>query len=115
MSSGPSLEARSIRDLDGLREEPKESSRLHDESATNRDALEPIAVIGLDLKLPQDAVSAETFWRLLIEGRSAMTEVPKDRFNLDAFYHPDATRANAVGKTSFDVVSESSELTLGIA
>lgn len=60
------------------------------------DALEPIALIGLDLKFPQDAVSAESFWRLLIEGRSAMTEVPQERFNPDAFYHSDTTRINVV-------------------
>ena len=115
MSRGRSSETRSIRDPDGLQEEPKRISPLHDESAANRDALEPIAVIGLDLKFPQDAVSAETFWRLLIEGRSAMTEVPKDRFNLDAFYHPDATRANAVSNFNYDKNSEPRELILGIA
>ena len=65
-------------------------------SAMGSDTLEPIALIGLDMKFAQDVVSAESFWRLLIEGRSAMTEVPKDRFNLNAFYHSDATRTNAV-------------------
>ena len=60
------------------------------------DRMEPIAVIGLALKFPQTAVNADTFWEMLIKGRSAMTEVPKDRFNVEAFYHSDATRANAV-------------------
>jgi hypothetical protein len=53
------------------------------------DKIEPIAVIGLDLRFPQDAFSAEGFWQLLLEGRSTMTEVPPDRYNLKAFYHPD--------------------------
>ena len=28
-----------------------------------------------------------------------MNDVPKDRFNVDAFYHPDASRLNTVGLT----------------
>lgn len=60
------------------------------------DKLEPIAVIGLDLRLPQDAATPEGFFEMLKEGRSALTEVPKDRYNLDAFYHPDPDRAGTV-------------------
>ena len=62
----------------------------------HRDKIEPIAVIGLDLKLPQDAATPEGFFEMLKEGRSALTEVPKDRYNLDAFYHPDPDRAGTV-------------------
>ncbi|KAF4624686.1 hypothetical protein G7Y89_g13484 [Cudoniella acicularis] len=58
--------------------------------------MEPIAIIGLSLKFPQDAVSADDFWQLLVEGRSAVTEVPSDRFNINAFYHPDTTRTNTI-------------------
>ena len=50
------------------------------------DSLEPIAIIGMSLKFPQDATSPESLWRMLMEGRSAMTEIPKDRFNIEAFY-----------------------------
>ena len=58
----------------------------HDIINTDTDRLEPIAVIGLDLTFPQDATSTESFWKLLMESRSAMTDVPKDRFNLDGFH-----------------------------
>ena len=51
--------------------------------------MEDIAIIGFSLRFPQDAVSAESFWNMLDEGRSAATEVPETRFNIDAFYHPD--------------------------
>ncbi|KAL9012298.1 MAG: hypothetical protein Q9180_009107, partial [Flavoplaca navasiana] len=54
--------------------------------------VEPIAIIGFSSKFPQDAESPEGFWHLLLEGRSAMTEVPKDRFNIDSFYHHNANR-----------------------
>lgn len=76
----------------------RQDGNIHDLTQSNidNDHLEPIAIVGLDLKFPQDAVSADTFWQLLAEGRSALTEVPEDRFNIDAFYHPDATRATTV-------------------
>ena len=60
------------------------------------DKIEPVAVIGFDLRFPQDASSVEGFWQLLLEGRSAMTEVPPDRYNLKAFYHPDHKHGGTV-------------------
>ena len=58
--------------------------------------MEDIAIIGFSLRLPQDAVSPESFWNMLVEGRSAATEVPKSRFNINAFYHPDPDRLGSV-------------------
>jgi len=57
---------------------------------------QPLAVIGISLRFPQDATSAEAFWKMLVEGRCAMTDYPKDRMNIDAFYHPDASRTDTV-------------------
>ena len=54
-----------------------------------KDISEPIAIIGLALKFPQDASNPAAFWKMLVEGRSAMTKVPKERFNVDAYYDPD--------------------------
>ena len=42
----------------------------------DEDKPEPIAVVGLSIKLPQDATSPESFRKMLVEGRSAMTEFP---------------------------------------
>lgn len=70
---------------------------LQDQNGESRNnKLEPVAVIGYSLKFPQDAVSADSFWKMLIEKRCAMTEFPKDRINLNAFYHPDADRSDTV-------------------
>ncbi|ERF74612.1 hypothetical protein EPUS_00742 [Endocarpon pusillum Z07020] len=62
----------------------------------SRDKLEPIAIIGMSAKFPQDATSPAAFWQLLCEGRSAMTEVPEDRWKIDSFYHPDANRLDTL-------------------
>ncbi|RHZ54247.1 uncharacterized protein CDV56_107115 [Aspergillus thermomutatus] len=48
----------------------------------------PIAIVGLGGRFPGDASSPERLWQLVSEGRSARSEVPKDRFSVDAFYHP---------------------------
>ena len=62
---------------------------------------QPLAVVGFSLKFPHDATSTESFWSMLMERRSAMTEIPKDRMNLDSFYSPDASRRDTVSKNSF--------------
>lgn len=50
---------------------------------------QPIAVIGMALRFPQDATSSEKFWEMLVDGRSARTEVPKERYNVDSHYRSD--------------------------
>ena len=61
-----------------------------------QDKLEPIAVIGFSLRFPQDATSPEALWQMLVDGRSSFSEFPRDRFNFDAFYHPDQSRPDTV-------------------
>ncbi|RYP74743.1 hypothetical protein DL771_002807 [Monosporascus sp. 5C6A] len=48
----------------------------------------PIAVIGMGCRFPGGANSPEDLWSMLAEGRNAWTEMPKNRFNHSAFYHP---------------------------
>lgn len=63
---------------------------------------EPIAVVGIGLKFPQDADTIEGFWDLLTAGRATVTDVPKDRWNVDSYYHPNADRNDTVStSTSF--------------
>ena len=58
--------------------------------------MEPIAVVGMDLKFPGDATDPNAFFDMLMAKGSALREIPKDRFNLDAFSHPDPERAGTV-------------------
>ncbi len=48
-----------------------------------------IAVIGMGCRFPGGANSPETFWQLLQEGRDAVTEIPRSRWDIDAYYDPD--------------------------
>ncbi|MBN1854430.1 MAG: SDR family NAD(P)-dependent oxidoreductase, partial [Pirellulales bacterium] len=49
---------------------------------------EPIAIIGIGCRLP-GAAGPEAFWHLLDSGGDAITEVPAQRWNKAAYYHPD--------------------------
>jgi len=50
---------------------------------------EGIAIIGLGCRMPGRVDGPDAFWRLLRDGRDAITEVPPDRWDIDRFYHPD--------------------------
>jgi acyl transferase domain-containing protein len=56
----------------------------------------PIAVIGIGCRFPSDVTNSEKLWDFLINKKSARTEVPSDRYNVDAFYHPDGDRYGTV-------------------
>jgi acyl transferase domain-containing protein/SAM-dependent methyltransferase len=58
-------------------------------------AREPIAVIGLACRFP-GADHPDAFWKLLIEGRDAVVEVPKDRWDAAAWHHPDPDAAGRI-------------------
>lgn len=75
------------------------SHRTSSKSSTSRvedDDIEPIAIVGFSARLPQDGESADGFWKMICEGRSAASAIPKARFNADAFYHPDVDRIDTV-------------------
>ena len=57
-------------------------------SGSTLNMTEPVAIIGLALKFPQDAETPHSFWDMLFERRSAVTDVLPSRFNLGAFYKP---------------------------
>ena len=50
---------------------------------------EPVAVVGVGCRFPGGADGVERFWAGLSEGRSAIGEVPPDRWDMDAFFDPD--------------------------
>jgi acyl transferase domain-containing protein/NADPH:quinone reductase-like Zn-dependent oxidoreductase/SAM-dependent methyltransferase/acyl carrier protein len=56
-----------------------------------------IAVIGIGCRFPGGVNDIETFWKLLIEGRDAVADVPPDRWNVERYYDPEPGIA---GKTS---------------
>jgi acyl transferase domain-containing protein/acyl carrier protein len=56
---------------------------------------EPIAIIGIGCRFP-GADGPAAYWRLLSQGIDAISEVPADRWSLDAFYDPDPAKSGKV-------------------
>ena len=49
-----------------------------------------IAVVGIECRFPR-APDKDAFWRLLMDGVVTDTEVPRQRWDVDAYYRPDGT------------------------
>jgi hypothetical protein len=72
--------------------DPAEVQRCVQES----DGQEAIAIVGLSINFPQNLKSLDSLWDTLLKRKSAMTEIPKSRLNVDNFYDPDTTKLNGV-------------------
>ncbi|RYO32478.1 Lovastatin diketide synthase [Alternaria arborescens] len=64
--------------------------------ASSPNGLVPIAIVGFGFKFPQDITNAESLWKLLMERRSTMTEIPQNRWNIDGFYKEHGHRPGTV-------------------
>src|ERR1700737_626427 len=47
---------------------------------------EGIAIIGIGCRFPGGVNDTESFWKLLVEGREAVSDVPPDRWNVERFF-----------------------------
>lgn len=50
---------------------------------------DPIAVIGIGCRFPGGASSPRRLWDFLTQGRCAIVEVPRDRWDHRRYYDPD--------------------------
>ncbi|MEA5516849.1 type I polyketide synthase [Nodularia sp. UHCC 0506] len=50
---------------------------------------EPIAIIGMGCRFPGAAHNPEAFWQLLQNGQHTTTELPCDRWDIEAYYDPE--------------------------
>lgn len=56
------------------------------ETKQNKDPDSDIAIVGISGRYPM-ADDLDSFWDLIKNGKSAITEVPKDRWDAEVFYH----------------------------
>ncbi|MCP3923114.1 MAG: SDR family NAD(P)-dependent oxidoreductase, partial [Desulfobacterales bacterium] len=59
---------------------------------------ESIAIIGISGRFPQ-AKTLNEYWENLKAGKDCITEIPKERWSLDGFYHSDQKEATAQWKS----------------
>ncbi|KAK3386191.1 polyketide synthase [Podospora didyma] len=53
----------------------------------------PIAIVGMSCRLSGDVSNPEDLWTMISRGRDGWGPIPKDRFNADAYYHPNPQKA----------------------
>lgn len=73
---------------------------------TSEEKMADIAVIGMGCRFPGDAKSPSEFYDMLVKGRSGWSEVPKDRFNIDAYWHPSHERKGTIVNRGGHFLSE---------
>ncbi|MEU2900748.1 SDR family NAD(P)-dependent oxidoreductase [Streptomyces sp. NPDC001273] len=59
----------------------------HDSTRAAETASEPIAIIGMAGRFA-DATSPDQLWDMLLQGRDAITDIPPERYDIDAVYDP---------------------------
>lgn len=55
----------------------------------------PVAIVGMSVLLP-GAADLDSYWRNLLAGTDAITDVPDGRWDADAYYRPDSAGGRAV-------------------
>ena len=70
-----------------LRRKPARKGRFA--RKLQRRSTEAIAVIGMSCRFP-GAPDLDAYYRMLVEGANGRREIPSDRWDVDAYYHPQA-------------------------
>ncbi|KAL4784902.1 hypothetical protein BJX76DRAFT_367291 [Aspergillus varians] len=69
---------------------------MHPPTPSEMRSPKPLAVVGLALRYPGDAVSPETFWQMMMDRRCASSRYPSDRLNIDAHHNPTGNRHDSL-------------------
>jgi acyl transferase domain-containing protein/acyl carrier protein/protein-L-isoaspartate O-methyltransferase len=56
----------------------------------------PVAIVGIGCRLPGGVDSPQAYWQLLRDGIDAISEVPPERWPVDAYYDPDPDAAGKI-------------------
>lgn len=57
-----------------------------------------VAIVGMGCRFPGNANNVDEYWEILKNGTNAITEVPKDRWSIDEYYHPNGVKGKTKSK-----------------
>ena len=81
-----------------------EDSSEAETAVENEKYIQPVAIIGVSCRFPGDVNNLQAFTDFCTKGEAATAQFPKDRFNIDSWYHPDSEKGDSVGSHSIDKV-----------
>lgn len=67
------------------------SQSIHEERSVMK-----IAIVGMACRLPGYISNLESFWNLCLKAKDTWSEIPRDRFSQENFYHPNPDKTNCV-------------------
>jgi hybrid polyketide synthase / nonribosomal peptide synthetase ACE1 len=70
---------------------------------------EPIAIIGSGCRFPKESTKPSKLWATLWHPRELASRVPRNRFNIDGFYHPDGAHHGTTNVQESYFLSESED------
>ncbi|GJD05175.1 polyketide synthase/peptide synthetase [Colletotrichum higginsianum] len=73
-------------------------------------ALEPIAIVGMGCRFPGSANSPSKLWELLKSPRDLAQRIPRQRWNLDKFYHPTGSHHGTTNVTESYFLDEQDDI-----
>ena len=67
----------------------------NDESKAGMAVADPSVIVGMACRVP-GAINTSQLWTILAERQDLQKKMPEDRFNVDAYYHPQGTNKGTV-------------------
>lgn len=65
------------------------------DTAPDLKVIDPTVIVGIACRVP-GATNTSQLWNVLAEKRDLQRKIPEDRFNVDAFYHPQGSNKGTV-------------------
>ena len=75
----------------------KHPENVYSHQQPSRETTMPIAIAGMSCRFPGEASSVEGLWDMCCNGKSAWSEIPRDRMNGENYWHPNKSKHGTVG------------------
>ncbi|THV55759.1 hypothetical protein BGAL_0004g00460 [Botrytis galanthina] len=72
------------------------SSEVNNSETRGNGSHVPLAIVGFSFEFPREATSVGSFWEMICKGRTASSDFPSDRMNIQEYYHPDDNRTSTI-------------------
>jgi hypothetical protein len=66
----------------------------------------PIAIVGMSCRLPGNVTTPDEFWELCSRSRSGWSEIPKERFDNNSFFHPNPGKGGCLNTIGGNFLKE---------